>query len=84
MALSRARIGLFVFGNFKFIKDVILEKITEGRDPNITDLWLRIINLAQVKGVLNDYIGLLCHSHKKKVQIRSVEDWRKVSGGGCD
>lgn len=58
MALSRARIGLFVFGNFKFIKDVILEKITEGRDANITDLWLRIINLAQTKGVLNDYIGL--------------------------
>ena len=58
MALSRARIGLFVFGNFKFIKDVIFEKIREGKDPNITDLWLRIIDLANTKGVLNDYIGL--------------------------
>lgn len=32
VALSRARIGLFVFGNFKFIKDVIFEKVKEGRD----------------------------------------------------
>ncbi|KAM3129403.1 hypothetical protein pb186bvf_018477 [Paramecium bursaria] len=33
---------------------------------------------------LNDYIGLQCFSHQKKVQIRTVEDWRKVSGGGCE
>ncbi|CAK85699.1 unnamed protein product (macronuclear) [Paramecium tetraurelia] len=73
VALSRARLGLYVFGDFDFIK------VT----PDVTGLWLKIIDLAEQKGVIKNHIELKCSSHNQITKIYDVKDWDQVKGGGC-
>lgn len=50
VAFSRARLGLYVFGDFEFIEDCIKDNLKKDplkRNPDISDLWLKIINLAK-------------------------------------
>lgn len=48
-----------------------------------TDLWIKIINLAQEKGALQSHFSLKCPSHLNVTEIYSLTDWDKVPGGGC-
>jgi superfamily I DNA and/or RNA helicase len=56
VALSRARLGLFVFGNFQCIA-----KYCENKPDH---LWVKIIALARAREFLVDSIDLLCYSHQ--------------------
>ncbi|CAD8088773.1 unnamed protein product [Paramecium sonneborni] len=86
VAFSRARLGLYVFGNFDFIQDCIKDELMKNpqkRNPDISDLWLKIINLANQKGVIKDFIELECSSHKQVTKIYDIGDWDQVKNGGC-
>lgn len=73
VALSRARIGLYVFGNFTFIESVIKADLMHNKNrPRYSDLWLKIISKAKEKKVLKDSIIVECASHRDKVEIKEI------------
>ncbi|CAD8062900.1 unnamed protein product [Paramecium sonneborni] len=74
VALSRAKIGLYVFGNFDFI--------LKASSPGCT--WQKMILLAQKKNCLNDYINTKCIPHGNCQIIRRPEDWNKIKPHLCD
>ncbi|CAD8127978.1 unnamed protein product [Paramecium sonneborni] len=82
--IIEARLGLYIFGNFGFIEECIkdhLIKQHQQRNPDISDLWLRIIDLARQKGVIQNYIELKYHNIDTK--IYEEKDWDQVKGCGC-
>ncbi len=83
MALSRARIGLYVFGNFECIEKSLTE--SKKKKKNNTDglIWLKILSLAREKNVLMKSIDLTCDIHKKVTQISRIQDWDQARLGGC-
>ncbi|CAD8184636.1 unnamed protein product [Paramecium pentaurelia] len=86
VAFSRARLGLFVFGDFGFIKECIKDyqkKDPQKRNPDVSDLWLKILDLAKQKGVIQNSIDLKCSSHNYVTKIYEERDWDLVKGGGC-
>ncbi|CAD8066847.1 unnamed protein product [Paramecium sonneborni] len=74
VALSRARIGLYVFGNFDFIQ----------KASHLGSTWQKMILLAQTKNCLNDYINTKCIPHGNCQTIRQPEDWTKIKPNLCD
>jgi AAA domain len=73
VALSRAKIGLYVLGNFEMIK----KKTEEGH------LWQRILGLAEQKGYLSEWMVLSCQEHKNDNRVRSAADFASCKNGGC-
>ncbi|CAD8149388.1 unnamed protein product [Paramecium pentaurelia] len=74
VALSRAKIGLYVFGNFDFIKAV---------SSNVS-LWQKILVLAGTKQCLKDSITLKCLTHSTLRNVKQPNDWSKFEAGCCD
>lgn len=63
VALSRARIGMFIFGNFEFVRQSSPEN----------NLWHKVIDLAEKKKVLRNYITFECVNHKNKFYAHTPE-----------
>ncbi|CAD8059690.1 unnamed protein product [Paramecium primaurelia] len=74
VALSRARLGLYVFGNFDFIYKASING----------SLWQKIIQLAKIKNYLNDYINTKCIPHGNLQKIKYPEDWKKIKPFFCN
>jgi superfamily I DNA and/or RNA helicase len=53
VALSRARCGMFVIGNFRMINDY------KGEN----NLWRKIFNLANKKDMIGNKLALQCKMH---------------------
>ncbi|CAG5118745.1 unnamed protein product [Candidula unifasciata] len=71
VALSRAKIGLYVVGNFAGLSQS-------------SALMQDITNNAKRLGYLKEHITLSCLRHKdKQTVIRQPKDFSKVSEGGC-
>lgn len=68
VALSRAKIGLYVFGNFDFIHKTIIQNLKNPKSK-YTDLWLRIIDLANSKKALQNCIPTKCYNHGNETFI---------------
>ncbi|CAD8066812.1 unnamed protein product [Paramecium sonneborni] len=73
VALSRARLGLYVFGCFDFIK----------KASNTGSLWRKIIALAQNKNYLQDFITLKCLTHNTLRKVEKSNEWFKLDAGCC-
>ncbi|CAK75643.1 unnamed protein product (macronuclear) [Paramecium tetraurelia] len=74
VALSRARIGLYIFGNFDFIK----------KAAKSDSLWQKIIDMAQAKNCLSKFITLKCLKHGTLRKVYQPNDWLKYQAGCCD
>ncbi|KAH9488054.1 NFX1-type zinc finger-containing protein 1 [Bulinus truncatus] len=73
VALSRAKKGLYVIGNFD-----ILQKI------KTSDLWKNILNEAKEGGFLGDSLEVVCPNHPdNKQNIKVAFDFKKCPEGGC-
>ena len=70
VALSRAKKGLFVIGNFSMIK--------EKDEP-----WPNIIQEMEKKGLVQKALPLCCSIHSKATLVSSGDDFNKVPEGGC-
>ncbi|KAH9499460.1 NFX1-type zinc finger-containing protein 1 [Bulinus truncatus] len=71
VALSRAKMGLYVVGNFVQL-------------AQSSPLLAEILKVAQKHGYLNDHIVLTCMRHKgKETFIREPKDFKNVPEGGC-
>ncbi|CAD8155116.1 unnamed protein product [Paramecium octaurelia] len=74
VALSRARLGLYVFGNFDFIFN----------SSAIGSAWQKIILLAKAKNCLNDYINTKCIPHGNLQIVKQPDDWIKIKPKLCN
>ncbi|KAM3141978.1 hypothetical protein pb186bvf_005851 [Paramecium bursaria] len=83
VAFSRARLGFYVFGNFKFIKESVELQLNNNQKTKYSDLWLKIIDLAEKKGIIKSQIKLQCKNHSRLSQIQTIEDWLQSPLGGC-
>lgn len=72
VALSRARKGMYVFGNFDFIYQ-----------SKQSELWQKLILLAKEKKVFGEYLNLSCQNHKKDILVKEPKDFKNSPEGGC-
>ena len=72
VALSRARIGMYVLGNFKG-----LCKSENG------SIWQKIVDIAESKDCLGKFLTITCQNHKNEIIIERPEHFLKNPEGGC-
>ena len=97
-ALSRARRGLFIFGNPRVLRGST-ESPASAHEPkmaigktgneNTTEaaeqhaLWKRILDKLEAKGGVLRELELKCATHAQSVKIRKPRDFLKTPNGGC-
>jgi len=76
VAISRARCGLYIFGNIE-------NALRAGKGSS--NPWEKIWGEFVVQGRMQQQTGLplVCENHKRVTHIREVEDWGD-NAGGCD
>lgn len=72
VALSRARKGMYVFGNF-----TCLCASKKGK------IWKKMVEVAEKKKCLDTHLNLSCQNHKKTNIISKPQDFKLVQEGGC-
>lgn len=72
VALSRARWGLYIFGNSKCL---LGSKIK---------LWEDVINHLKENQEFGDSLKLACKNHDVIAEVKTVHDFSKVPEGGCN
>ena len=72
VALSRARMGMFIFGNF--------ECLTSSKKGH---LWRKMVTVADKKKCMINTLVLSCQNHKKETIVKIPEDFENVPEGGC-
>ena len=71
VALSRARNGLFVLGNFEIMSKV-------------SDMWTQIMDLLKEENQTGSSLPLYCRNHPAmKLFASNAEDFQKAPEGGC-
>ena len=71
VALSRAKLGFFVVGNFSMLK------MRGGKE------WSKILENMAKKQLTRSAITLYCPLHDTTTLVSSIEDFEKVPNGGC-
>ncbi|KAH9251102.1 hypothetical protein BASA81_011001 [Batrachochytrium salamandrivorans] len=72
VALSRARHGMYVFGNMSLLESK-------------SGLWKRVVGLARSKGLVSDTLALQCKNHVDRTTlVKCADDFRFVPDGGCN
>ena len=80
VALSRARLGLFIFGNAKCIRTH--EVNDRAQDPAASH-WLKVLEHLSTSGSICEEIEFKCPRHPKVVVLKEVSDFEKCPNGGC-
>merc|ERR1719376_472191 len=72
VALSRAKHGLFVLGNF----DLMAKK---------SKLWNRVVMAAKSEGIVSDTLHLACQNHPEDegIDAQTAKDFKSAPEGGC-
>uniref|UniRef100_T1IT09 RZ-type domain-containing protein n=1 Tax=Strigamia maritima TaxID=126957 RepID=T1IT09_STRMM len=71
VALSRAKIGLYCVGNFKFF-------------ASKSQTWRKICNYLEIQGYTGDEMTLQCQKHGQLTIVRNDNDFRsQAPEGGC-
>ncbi|EFJ36065.1 hypothetical protein SELMODRAFT_438270 [Selaginella moellendorffii] len=72
VALSRARQGLYIFGNAELL-------------TRKSDLWRKILEILQEQHSIGDALVLRCQNHPDtETPVRKIQDFRLVGDGGCN
>jgi superfamily I DNA and/or RNA helicase len=72
VALSRARHGLYIFGDTTCIRQYCLK--------NRSNIWSRILDAAEKNKNIVKAIEFYCYSHTEKVsKVETLEDWNRFS-----
>jgi helicase required for RNAi-mediated heterochromatin assembly 1 len=81
VALSRARRGLYLFGNAITLTAAETSDIGIGRDV----LWTPVISFMKAQGRfdLDGGLPITCSNHGTTLEIREADDWLGLAGG-CD
>ncbi|XP_052081591.1 NFX1-type zinc finger-containing protein 1-like [Mytilus californianus] len=70
VALSRAKIGLYVIGNFELLK-------------SRSELWNNIVIDAENRKSVGSKLHLTCQNHKNSTYVSKPDDFDQVADGGC-
>ena len=71
LSLSRAKVGLFVIGNFTLL-------------ASKSNVWNSVVKFAEESNSFSDFLPLFCQSHPgKRIKARTAEDFKDVPSGGC-
>ena len=76
MALSRARHGLFVFGNAAIVRNA-------SKSINENHMWIQILKLLHNSDQIVEGITLKCLNHENKTIVKLPEDFKNTPEGGC-
>ena len=79
VAFSRARDGLYVFGNGQCIRNYYNKKKNE--EPDL--LLYKILTHCNNKGILKDHFELVCLNHKNVLKLKDEIDFLNCPEGGC-
>ncbi|CAG7563053.1 unnamed protein product [Fusarium equiseti] len=74
VALSRAKCGLYIFGNALNL----LRGETESYQT-----WSNVYDVFVRQCCFDDSLPVICENHKNRTSISSIEDWDTIAGGGC-
>ncbi len=80
VALSRARYGMYLFGNKKCITKAALDKATPAGDNKT---WLKVLGVLERQKAVGPALPLVCQQHGLKTKVKSMKDWDQVKEGGC-
>jgi helicase required for RNAi-mediated heterochromatin assembly 1 len=89
VALSRARYGMYIFGNAKCLQEAAYKKMKQRNmslKSNINkneDLWIRILKVLLNNNNLSDCLPLKCVTHGNVSEIKTQKDFELRSEGGC-
>ncbi|KAF4999787.1 hypothetical protein FDECE_11397 [Fusarium decemcellulare] len=76
VATSRAKCGMFIFGDAM--------NLVDGRSERSYETWSKVYDVF----VLNDCIGytlpVTCQKHNRVTEIGDIHGWNTIPGGGCD
>ncbi|KAG9254099.1 P-loop containing nucleoside triphosphate hydrolase protein [Emericellopsis atlantica] len=73
VALSRAKRGMFIFGNDDTLRTTAASAQT----------WGGVLNILEEDHAINNTLEIVCQRHNTVTTITKAEDWEDVPGGGC-
>lgn len=93
VALSRARLGMYIFGNASTLRagaaretDKLVKQDKGQREDDVNKhkhLWLRILEVLSNRGDIDDKLTLKCLQHDDATIVRRAEDFEATPEGGC-
>ncbi|PTB70222.1 hypothetical protein BBK36DRAFT_1173567 [Trichoderma citrinoviride] len=72
VAMSRARRGMYVFGNAQHIL---------SSSQKSYETWQKVFNAFGTQ--TGDYLPVTCRTHSNITPIRTAKEWKRISAGGC-
>ena len=80
VALSRARQGLFIFGNASCLKNHgLMIKKTDPKDS----IWMKVLHVLKENNAISKFLPLKCETHGNVSKVTNMKDFKKFSHGGC-
>ncbi|KAF4338027.1 NAM7-nonsense-mediated mRNA decay [Fusarium beomiforme] len=76
VALSRAKCGMYIFGNY--------ECLVRDENTEAYSTWNKVLEVFESGKVVDNYLPVTCHNHGKRTNIHSANGWQHIAGGGCD
>ncbi len=76
VALSRARCGMYLFGNAKCLRNVARKKSAAGEAQEM--IWEKVLKHLVEKNAINEKMTLKCSIHSKENVVKTVADWKNV------
>mmetsp|Transcript_39334 Transcript_39334/g.60124 ORF Transcript_39334/g.60124 Transcript_39334/m.60124 type:complete len:222 (-) Transcript_39334:1723-2388(-) len=93
VALSRARWGLFIFGNSKCLRDGVkkLKAKQANKAPGDKDnsnltgsIWLSVLEILNKRDAIIEKLEVKCETHQTTTSVVKAEDFmNKAPEGGC-
>jgi helicase required for RNAi-mediated heterochromatin assembly 1 len=74
VATSRAKCGMYIFGNA-----LNLLKHEQSRKT-----WAKVYDVFQTNECIEFFIPVTCKNHGRVTEISEIEDWDTIPGAGCD
>ncbi|RGP61517.1 hypothetical protein FLONG3_10487 [Fusarium longipes] len=75
VALSRAKCGLYIFGNVWNLLRIGTESL---------ETWLKVYEVFQEQELIDNFLPVTCENHGRETKILSIEDWDTITAAGCD
>ncbi|KAG5765355.1 hypothetical protein H9Q72_006566 [Fusarium xylarioides] len=73
---SRARCGMYVFGNS--------QTLVRDENSEAYSTWRKVIDVFERRQCIDDHLPATCHNHGTRTNIKNASGWKYIPGGGCD
>nr|RBQ91040.1 hypothetical protein FVER53263_13112 [Fusarium verticillioides] len=73
---SRARCGMYVFGNS--------QTLVRDENSEAYSTWRKVIDVFEQRQCIDDYLPVTCRNHGTRTNIKNASGWKYIPGGGCD